>query len=246
MTRRPRILVTLDLGESLRKGVPFANVNLKLAYVRAVEKAGGTPLLVAPTDERAVIDGLIGLMDGLVITGGAFDIDPARYGQSVRGRIDQPLPLRTDFEWALTEAAMADGKPVLGICGGMQLLNVITGGTLIQDVGAEVPGALPHEQASSPALPDHPVQLSPGCPLAQWVGATELSVNTTHHQAVDRLGQGFEVWGRAPDGVVEAIGHRDHPLWVGVQWHPELLADRASDALYGHLVTSASRVISAR
>lgn len=242
---RPRILVTLDLGESLRKGVAFPNVHLKQAYVTAVEEAGGLPILVAPTAEVGVIEGLIDLMDGLVITGGAFDIDPSRYGQSVRGRLDQPLPLRTDFEWALTEAALARGRPILGICGGMQLLNVVLGGTLIQDIGAQVPGALPHEQPTSPAGPAHRVTWTAACPWAATVGA-EVEVNTTHHQAVDALGRGLEVWGRADDGVIEAIGHRDHPNWRGVQWHPELLADRTSQVLYGDLVAAASRVIPAR
>jgi putative glutamine amidotransferase len=243
MTRRPRVLVTLDTGTALRRGVPLPNLQLKAAYAESVERAGGLPLLVAPTADVGLREELGALMDALVITGGDFDIEPWRYGHGGEppSRLDTPKPLRTDFEWHLLEQALERRVPVLGICGGMQLLNVVLGGTLLGDIGSERPDALQHEQPTSPTTPDHPVEVVPGTALEALAGALTLQVNTTHHQAVDRLGRGLEVWGRSPDGIVEAIGLRDRPEVVGVQWHPELLDDGPSRALYGALVRACAR-----
>lgn len=237
---RPKILVTLDTGVAERRGVPFPQLHVKQAYIDAVESAGGLALPVAPTDAPGALEAFVELMDGLVVTGGSFDIPPEAYGaaQTAR-RVDATKPTRTRFEAHLVRAALDRRRPVLGICGGMQLLNVVLGGSLVQDIAEAVPGALEHEQPTSPARPDHPVHLEPGAPLAAWVGLTQIAVNTTHHQAVDRLGDGLEVWGRAPDGVIEAIGLRGRPEVCGVQWHPELLADPVSAALYGALVEAA-------
>lgn len=235
---RPRILITLDTGISRRRGVPFADLRLKEAYVSAVLKAGGAPLMVAPTEDPEVITSLLEVMQGLVVTGGHFDIAPELYGEAERSqRVDDKKPGRTHFEWALMQGALAAGRPVFGVCGGMQLLNVVLGGTLIQDIAEAVPEALEHEQDSSPAGPDHPVHPVVGTALfTLGQQRRSLEVNSTHHQAIDRLGEGLEVWGRAPDGVVEAIGLKSNPHVFGVQWHPELLDDPLSDALYRHLL----------
>lgn len=239
---RPRIVVTLDQGQALRRGVPFPMVELKAAYAEAITQAGGLPLLVAPTDEPGVVAELVALADGLVVTGGAFDIDPVLYGAAVPAgtRVDPPKPLRTRFEWALLEGALARGRPVLGVCGGMQLLNVVLGGTLRLDIAAEVPGALEHEQATSPAEPAHPVQLRAGSALARALGRERIEVNTTHHQAIAQVAAALEVVGTSPDGVIELVVHRERPAVVGVQWHPELLDDDASRALYGAHVRAAA------
>lgn len=237
--KRPRILVSLDTGEVLRRDVPFPSVHMKTAYVRAVEAAGGTPILVAPTRDREVLDDLMRLMDGLVVTGGAFDIDPVHYGQVQEGRLDAPKPERTAFEWALLSAALAHDIPVLGICGGMQLLNVVLGGTLIQDIRTQNPSALDHEQPTSPRETYHRVELIEGTALARALGARTCDVNSTHHQAVEHLGRGLVVLGRSPDGTIEAIGRSDDLAVVGVQWHPELLEDHVSSVLYGALVERA-------
>lgn len=237
---RPNILVTLDTGEDLRKGVPFASVHMKAAYARAIEKAGGTPILAAPTTVPEVIDALASLMDGLVITGGAFDIDPAKYGQGRTARIDLLKPLRTEFEWRLAEHALASGLPIFGVCGGMQLLNVVLGGTLIQDIGSEIEGALEHEQPTSPALPHHRATVTPNTAFARAVDAPSIEVNSTHHQAVGALGRELAVLAKSDDGVIEAIGRPTDLSITGVQWHPELLDDRVSQALYGAFIAHAS------
>ncbi|MEQ9503646.1 MAG: gamma-glutamyl-gamma-aminobutyrate hydrolase family protein [Deltaproteobacteria bacterium] len=237
---KPRIVVTLDTGEAVRRGVPFPTVHTKAAYVAAVERAGGLPILVAPTADDEVADALFALADGLVVTGGDFDIPPEQFGAAPASgtRVDPPKPLRTRFEWRLTEAALARGVPVLGICGGMQLLNVVLGGTLHLHIPDVIEGALQHEQPTSPAEPAHPVVLEPGGMLQRLAGRAEIAVNTTHHQAVAELGRGLVVEGRAPDGVVEAVAATER-FAVGVQWHPELLGDDVSEALYGALIHQA-------
>ncbi len=232
--KKPKILVTLDTGETQRRGVPFPIVHAKAAYAAAVERAGGLPLLVAPTEDRAVADAMFALADGLVITGGDFDIPPEQFGAAPAAgvRVDPPKPLRTRFEWQLTEAALARGTPILGICGGMQLLNVVLGGTLHLHIPDAIAGALEHEQPTSPAGPAHVVHVVPGSVLRGVCGRDTIDVNTTHHQAVAALGRGLVAEGHAPDGVIEAIADPSRAFTVGVQWHPELLADDASEALY--------------
>lgn len=237
---RPRILITLDTGVEDRRGVPFPSFHMKAAYAASVERAGGTPVLAAPTLNQAVIRELLGVSDGVVITGGAFDIDPSWYGRAPASvRLDAPKTLRTSFEWALLDVALASAIPVLGVCGGMQLLNVALGGTLIQDITSEVPGALEHEQPTSPALAHHPVRISPGTAFHVALGADVLQVNSTHHQAVMELGSGLAVLARSFDGVVEAVGRANDLALFGVQWHPELMDDEPSRALYRAFVEEA-------
>lgn len=236
---RPSVLVTMDRGEV--DGVGEARIGAD--YVRAVLRAGGRPVLVPPGE--AQLDGLLAAADALVITGGAFDIHPRHYGQVVSARIDRVEEARTEMELALARAALARGLPVLGVCGGMQVLAVAAGGSLIQDLPAEPA----HEQPTDPAEPWHTVCLEGR--LAAWLGA-EIRVNSTHHQAVDRPGPppgahpdepGFDVAGRSPDGVIEAMIHPRHPFAVGVQWHPERLGDlRLYTALIEAVGADAARV----
>lgn len=171
---------------------------------------------------------------GLVITGGAFDIHPAHYGQSIQARVDRIDEGRTGLELSLAKMALDVGFPVLGICGGMQALAVAAGGTLIQDIGSQIPNALEHEQPTDPATPWHAVRLVDGI-LAQLHGASEIQVNSTHHQAVDDPGC-LRITGRAPDGIVEVIESKTHPFCLGLQWHPELLGSPA----FSGLVSAAS------
>jgi putative glutamine amidotransferase len=237
---RPRILITLDHGQELRRGVPFPTVLAKEAYVGAVERAGGVPLLVAPTGEESLA-ALGELLDGLVVTGGAFDIEPERYGRAREaGRLDPPKPARTQFEAALLERALARRRPVLGVCGGMQLLNVVRGGSLFQDIRQALgPTALDHEQPTSPAEGWHELLPAPGGLLDRLMHGRPCSVNSTHHQAVDCVGAGLEILAKSKDGVIEAIGMPGEAFVVGVQWHPELQDDALSRALYRGLVEAA-------
>lgn len=218
----PNILITMDRGDG--PGGPEARIGVD--YVRAVLRAGGRPLLLPPGEAR--IDDLLSGADGLVITGGAFDIHPSHYGQTVSARLDRVEATRTDMELALARAALAAGLPVLGICGGMQVLAVAAGGSLVQDL----PEHPTHEQPTDPALPWHAVRLVGQ--LASILGES-TGANSTHHQAVDDPGRGFFASGWSPDGVIEAIEHREH-FAIGVQWHPERLGDLR---LYAALVNAA-------
>lgn len=219
--RRPSIGITPDLI-SPADGAP-ARYELKTAYTEAVIRAGGLPWVLAIADDSGVIEASLDRISGLVITGGAFDIHPSAYGETPREGLGPQKPARTQFESALLRAAMKRNLPVLGVCGGMQLLNVVLGGTLFQDLHREVPSAKEHEQKHDRAQPQHPVEIHEGTTLAELLGKGQLMVNSTHHQAVHTLGQNLIASATAPDGVIEGIELKGHPFAVGVQWHPESL-----------------------
>ena len=229
---RPRIGVTLDLDE------PSSRYQLPRAYADAVLAAGGLPVPV-PYGDRAVGGAYLALCDGLLITGGSFDVPPERYGAERSAACGVAKVERTDFEWALCEAALAGRIPLLGVCGGMQLMNVVCGGTLFQDLPAEA--GLAHEQPEPKDRPWHEVEVVAGTLLASLLGPQPLPVNSTHHQAGNRPGAGVLVSGRAPDGVVEAIELPDAPFALGVQWHPETVGRHEPRhlALYRGLVAAA-------
>jgi putative glutamine amidotransferase len=235
-------MITLDTCELERRGVAFSGLQLKQAYGHAVAKAGGLPLHVGPCEEQSLIAALLDEMDGLVVTGGDFDIPPEFYGETHNPtrRIDPPKIERTQFEAHLIRGALERKIPILGVCGGMQLLGVILGGRLIQDIGSEVNEPLEHEQASSAATPDHAVFLADNCPLTLELGRGEIQVNSTHHQALCDLPDDWWVDGRSEDGVIELVRHRVYPWAIGVQWHPELLDDDVSDKLYSALIVAST------
>ncbi len=224
--RRPSIAVTPDVALATPDN-PFPRLELKAAYTDAVLRAGGLPFVVPVTDEPGVLDAFLDRVSGLVITGGAFDIPPSLYGEPEKEKLGPVKAARTAFELALLKLALARKLPVLGVCGGMQLLNVAFGGTLIQDIATERPAAKQHEQQHDRTQPQHPVDVRGDTLLADCVGGKgQLMVNSTHHQAVNVPGQGLTVSASAPDGIVEAIESADKSHFVvGVQWHPELMID---------------------
>jgi putative glutamine amidotransferase len=231
--RRPRIGVTLDMD--LARG----RYELPRGYADAVLAAGGLPVPL-PYGDASVAAAYLALVDGLVLSGGDFDVDPAQYGEARRQGCGQPKPERTAFEWALCDAALAGRIPLLGVCGGMQLLNVVRGGTLYQDLRDDL-GVDGHEQPPPKDVPHHAVEIVPGSLLASLVGTERLDVGSTHHQAVREPGGGVLVSARAPDGVVEAVELPDLPFALGVQWHPEAAAARSTRqaAIYRGLVDAA-------
>jgi gamma-glutamyl-gamma-aminobutyrate hydrolase PuuD len=193
---------------------------LPASYIRQVTDAGGVGVLLPPVPGIAAA---VARLDGLVLTGGG-DLDPAGYGAPADPRTTRVDPGRDQAELELLAAALAAGLPVLGICRGMQLLNVARGGTLCQH--------LPAEAGHTPApgtFGSHQVRLAPGSTLAsvlgQANGSTGLEVPTAHHQGIDRLGDGLVASAWAPDGVIEAVelppGPGRHPFTLAVQWHPE-------------------------
>jgi putative glutamine amidotransferase len=189
-------------------------------YAEQVAAAGGTPVLLPPLPGVAAA---VGRLDGLLLTGGG-DIDPARYGAQPHPRTGRVSVLRDAAELELLDAAMAAGLPVLGVCRGMQLLNVARGGTLCQH--------LPDDAGHTPApgtFGSHPVRVAAGTRLAGILGPNGdgVDVPTAHHQAVDRLGEGLVATAWAQDGVIEAVepSAAGNPFLLAVQWHPEAGAD---------------------
>ncbi|AQS84339.1 MAG: gamma-glutamyl-gamma-aminobutyrate hydrolase family protein [Acetobacter aceti] len=233
----PLIGVTLDQepgGSGQYSAFPW--YALRANYMGAVIKAGGLPVALpyAPCLTGKILDRL----DGLIVTGGAFDIDPALYGEERNETTTTLKPGRTAAEMALLEAAMKRDIPVLGICGGMQLLAAALDGSLIQDIASEQPTALPHEQPNPRDQAGHIVSIEPYSLLGQIVGRGTMAVNSSHHQAVRDPGRG-RVSARAEDGIIEAIEDPSARFCVGVQWHPEFLIDPGDLALFTAFVEAA-------
>ena len=237
MTRRPLIGITLD-SEAPGGWSRYPWYALRQNYAAAVAVAGGLPVAL-PHDPDLAAEWLDRL-DALIVTGGAFDIDPAMYGQSDRHETVVLKEGRTTAELALLRGALARNLPVLGICGGEQLMAVALGGTLIQHIPDSIAGCLAHEQKTRHDEPGHPVTVAGGSRLARITGAARMMVNTSHHQAVRDAGPGVLVNAVAPDGVVEGIEDPRYRFCIGVQWHPEFHTD-PGDALIFRALVEASR-----
>ncbi|WP_377268336.1 gamma-glutamyl-gamma-aminobutyrate hydrolase family protein [Peterkaempfera sp. SMS 1(5)a] len=217
MEDRPLIGITTYL-DTARWGVWEDRVALLPAvYPQLVQSAGGLAVMLPPDDpERA--PAAAARLDGLLVAGGP-DVSPALYGLPAHPRTAATAPERDRWESALIRAALAARLPLLGVCRGMQLLNAVCGGTLVQ----HLPDAVGHDgHCPSPGVfAHHPVRPVPGTALAQLLPEPELPVPTYHHQAVDRLGTGLRVSARAADGTVEALESEGPGFALGVQWHPE-------------------------
>ncbi len=191
-------------------------------YEESITRAGATVCPLHPTigDPGSALDGV----DALVLSGGG-DIHPRFYGESPHPAFSAAEPGRDEFELALARLAIDRGMPVLAICRGVQVLNVAAGGSLVQDIETEVPGALVHRVDATPSTIAHEVWVASGSKLAallaERIEEDALLVNSRHHQAVKRLAPGFVASATAPDGVIEAIERPDLPFCIGVQWHPE-------------------------
>lgn len=233
---RPLIGVTLD-SEQPGGYSAFPWYALRQNYVTAIEGAGG--LAVALPHSPDLAEALLARIDALVVTGGAFDVDPAMYGAAGRHATVTLKEGRTAAELALVQGALARGLPVLGICGGEQLLAVALGGTLIQHIPDSIADALEHEQPNPRNEPGHPIAVRPGTLLHRIVGADSMAVNSAHHQAVAEAGPRAVVNATAPDGVIEGVESAEYRFCLGVQWHPEFLIDAGDARIFQALVAAA-------
>jgi putative glutamine amidotransferase len=216
--KRPVIGITLDSeAPGGYSNLPW--YALRENYADAVTAAGGLPLPLPHEPDQA--GDYLELIDGLVITGGAFDVDPTLFGAGERHPTVITKDRRTAFELAVTRGAIERDMPVLGICGGQQLLHVVFGGQLIQHIPDEVTGALAHEQPNPRDEPGHSVAITPDTLLHRIVGRDSLDVNSAHHQAAKGEPSGVKINAVAPDGVIEGIEAMDKTFCLGVQWHPE-------------------------
>ncbi len=207
-----------------------------LTYVEAVRRAGAIPVLIPPQPENA--GQLMRELDGFLLAGGD-DCDPAVYGEARHATVEPMDARRQANDLALAEAARKHGVPMLGICLGLQVMNVAAGGTLIQDIDTQHDTEIRH--ASIPEdRARHDVIIEQGTQLASVLPAAELNVNSSHHQAIRKVGQGLRVTALAPDGIVEGLEDPRHPFYLGVQWHPEDMAgEESASALFAAFIEAA-------
>ena len=209
------------------------SVAVSYDYIAAVNENGGCPVLLPALKDRATIMEYVNSLDGLVLAGG-LDIPPAAYGEKPHETVEPMTPARYDFESRLITRWLESGKPVLGICLGMQLVNVLRGGTMIQDIPSEIGGEVVHRSDNA----YHDISIEPGSRLARISGKRGESVFSNHHQAVDDIGKGLRPVARSPDGVVEALERTDGNYGLFVQWHPEAMENNTEhrDAIFSDFV----------
>jgi putative glutamine amidotransferase len=208
------------------------------SYTEALRRAGAVAVIIPPQPENAAA--LIAELDGVLLAGGA-DCDPALYGEEVLEGTQLMERRRQDNDFALARAAREHGVPTLGICLGMQVMNVAAGGSLFQSIGSQIGTDVEH--ASEPEYrARHGVIIEQGTRLAGIVTQHELHVNSSHRQAVKDVGAGLRVTAHAPDGIVEGIEDPRHPFYIGVQWHPEdMKGEGSASAIFGSFVEAARR-----
>lgn len=211
---RPIIGITADLDESRLK--------LKRQYAESVESAGGCPIVLAPSGEAGNPAVKI---DGLLVSGGD-DLHPSYYNEETDYELKLADSCRTDFELALIREIIRLRKPLLGICYGMQLINVAFGGSLYQDIKSQIPVAIEHKKDY------HFIRISDN----KILRSGEFNVNTSHHQAVKTLGKDLKIIALSADNVIEAFCMEDYPFLLGVQWHPERLKDELSEKIFRSFV----------
>ncbi len=227
---QPIIGFTLDFEEHNEGYSKYPWYAIRENYLTSVSAAGGVPLPLP--HEVSLAKRYLEMIDGLVVTGGAFDVSPEYYGQTIQSETVSLKERRTRFEMAMIRGALERDMPVLGICGGEQLLAVALGSTLIQHIPDAIPNALAHEQPNPRHEAGHQVTIVENTLLHRIIGETEISVNSAHHQAVERVGEGIIINATAPDGVIEGIEHPAYRFCLGVQWHPEFHITGADTAIF--------------
>jgi putative glutamine amidotransferase len=231
----------IGVSTSITVGANPERAYVNSAYLHAVQQAGGVPVALPPQLSSASMRQLAGELHGLLLTGGG-DMDPALFGETPHATLYDVAPSRDTLETSVLHVALDRGLPVLAVCRGLQVLNVALGGSLHQDVGTDPGTQMPHSQKEPRDQPTHKVKLTPGCRLAETLGADELEVNSMHHQAIKRLGRGLTAVAWAPDQIVEGAEIADPSRFVlGVQWHPEELVGHSEPArrLFAALVAAA-------
>lgn len=236
--RRAETLEPIPEGEP-----PQHEMALGLTYLRAVEAAGGLPVVIPPLD-LPLIEPLLDRLSGVLLSGGP-DVHPDAYGAEPDENLGPTEPDLDRFELAIASAADMREIPLLAICRGHQALNIVRGGTLVQHLPDLHPeeAAIGHRQKIPGGQPSHEVHVDPSSLLAATIDASELGVNSFHHQAIDRLGRGLTAVAWAGDGTVEAVEDRTRPFLIGVQWHAELLVHRREElSLFTAFVDAAAAV----
>jgi putative glutamine amidotransferase len=236
-SRRERPLIGVTTSEMRRaeslnptpEGEPPTHLEMALGipYLRGLEAAGALPVVMPPLGAEA-IEPLLDRLDGICLSGGP-DLDPAGYGAEPHPELGPIEPNLDRFELAVARRADAREMPILAICRGTQAINVVRGGALHQHL-PEISTEIAHRQRLPGTQTSHAVAIDPESKLAAALGGTEIDVNSFHHQAIDRVGEGLRVSACAPDGTIEAVEDPDRPFLIGVQWHAETLVHRPYEA----------------
>lgn len=241
-TSRPLIGIVPDYKEGCPNGYSSRNYYaLRANYVEMINDAGGAAVIL--TYDYDLIDSYLESLDGIVIVGGHFDIHPKRYGEKEIHPQTKLNEVREDFENAFGQKIFKTKLPYLGICNGMQLLNVLHGGSAIQHI-PDLEGYIDHEQSHNPDCKDyktpyHEVVIERNSKLFELAGQEKIQTNSSHHQAAKNVGEGLKIVGRASDGIIEAIENPNHPFCLGVQWHPEFEVTEADKKIFAGFVKAA-------
>lgn len=217
MQTRPRIGIPMRIEQTTNR------FYLGRDYSEAVEAAGGLPIHISLIPRADYIDSLVAQLDGILLPGSDSDVDPLRYGQQPHPQLGTVQTIKDETDLLVIAAAERKRIPIFAICFGMQVLNVARGGTLIQDINSQVPGAIKHEQGPPRDRHSHHIRLSDNTRLSDIAGAPDSIVNSHHHQAIESIGADLVATAWSTDGVVEALEDpRPDRFIVAVQWHPEL------------------------
>ncbi len=235
--KKPLIGITLD-EEEKNTYSKYPWYAARKNYSDSIEKAGGICVFL-PNNIDAIED-YLELLDGLLITGGDFDIDPTIYGEKLISSKVTTKKNRTNFEFNITKKAIAKKTPVLGICGGEQLINVVLGGTLIQHIPDHTKSEIQHEQKNPRNQPSHYVRIKKNTKLSNIIKSDSVFVNSAHHQSVDKLGARLVANAFSDDGIIEGIETIDDGFCIGIQWHPEFLIDKGDIKILKSFVENSS------
>lgn len=197
-------------------------VNMHGAYGLSIEKSGGLPLVLPYIESEEIIDAFVDSCDGFLFTGGA-DIEPEYYGEEKKDTCGETEPSRDKLEFAVLKKVLEKNKPILGICRGLQLINVAMGGTLYQDIPTERRSDIRHVQTEDKYAPSHPILVERDTPLSHLVGKGIMTGNSFHHQAIKTLASGLKVMAKSHDGMIEGVYAPHKKYLYAYQWHPERL-----------------------
>ena len=232
------------IGITTRIELATERFYLSRFYSEAVEAAGGVPLHISLIPHVDYIASLMDHLDGVLLPGSDSDVDPQRYGRDPHANLGSVHPIKDETDLLVLEEIERRRLPLFAICFGMQILNVSRGGTLVQDIASEVPGAIKHEQGAPRDRHSHNVRLLEGSMLAELANQTTAPVNSHHHQAIEKMGRELVGTAWSPDGLVEAVEDpRDDRFVLGVQWHPEIgwKRDAFAKSLFEHFVREAEK-----
>jgi putative glutamine amidotransferase len=241
--KKPIIGITLDLASNTVEKYSYSWrpwYAIRRDYSDIITKSGGIPFLLPYC---ADINELLNAIDGLLIPGGDEDINPKFYGQKITSKKVKINDERASFEINIVKEAIKRDMPVFGICNGLQVINVVMGGTLIQHIPDGHQSTINHEQPAPKHIPTHPIIIKDGTLLSKLSKSNNVQVNTTHHQALDKVGVGLNVSAEAPDGIIEAVESTNHRFLVGVQWHSEYQNTELDAQLFKRFVEESAKPV---